>query len=704
MLTAQRRTEAELARTWTRIEESLRATLSGLLRDDASIEAILERLRAEVRPTARARLDAIVTGTRSAAGHGHAAGVSTPEAAFGELGAAASRRIAAGMAPDAATRLATRYLDGDRAIGGLRLSERLHARSEESVRALAVELRDGIRAGRTVADLAQSLLEVDDVRVALPRYIADLRAAVRVGDRVRLRAAVNDHVGSVNRLTDPTLRAAARRFQRVAMRATNEDLERQLGYWIRDRALYTERVVARTETARAFTAAFHESTREQPWVKGYRWELSPQHPRPDICDVYAAQSIDGLGPGGYEVDGVPTCPAHPNCLCFTTAILDDRHFERELAEARGEPPPPEGWRDPHHETAAEWISRQPPSMQHEILGPGRLRAFQREPSRVVGPRGALRPLWEVEGRSRPVPPPRRWERATERDPFREAGSRAPVPVEPAGEVPGSRATYRYTHAMELVAGPPLTASEARAELREALPRWTAASTADRAEWLPAGSRVRRAFRGYMRSRGILSRDVMRELEGAAEMRFETMPDPRVLAYHSIRRGAIGIGSPSRSAFGSAAAMEALDGRAGPARDIDDHFSTVFHEELHGASSMNARTAYVRHGRVLEEACVEMTARRLTGEMLGRDAPTSGAYQTYLAAMAAALPESYRAGRPLRESLRRISDAWIGMLQRGPETITTAEEYSDALAAELPEATAEERAEWGRTLRRLIPAN
>ncbi len=424
MLAAQRRADAELARVWARIEAALRPMVADLGRQPPDAAAIARRIHAIIDPTARERVRAVVRGTASAAGAGYRVAAEVPEAAFGELGAAAIRREAGGVAPDAAMRLALRHLEGDAAVNGLRLTDRLHGRANQHIGALASELREGLLVGRRVDELAQRLLEVDDVRVELPRYVTDLYAAVRGGDRPRLRHAVARHVEAMEGLRDPTLRAAARRFRSLALRANIEDLERQLAFWVRDRALYTERVVVRTETARAFTAAFTESTREQPWVKGYRWNLSPEHPEPDICDLYANQALDGLGPGGYLES--PSIPAHPNCLCFLTAIIDEQHFERELAAARGDEPPPEAWRDPRRETAADWLARQNAGLRRAILGPGRERVFQVDPARVVGPRGALRPLWQIEGRPQPTIRRGPVVRAAEADPFREAGARAPT--------------------------------------------------------------------------------------------------------------------------------------------------------------------------------------------------------------------------------------------------------------------------------------
>src|SRR5690606_3258478 len=117
----------------------------------------------------------------------------------------------------------------------------------------------------------------------------------------------------------------------------------------------------------------------------------PQHPRPDICDLYANQNLYGLGPGGYPPDAVPSTP-HPNCLCVRVAIVDRFHTRRELARLNGEPEPPREWEVGGHETAAEWLARQPEEFQRELLGKTRYEVFRREPERVITAGGEPLPV------------------------------------------------------------------------------------------------------------------------------------------------------------------------------------------------------------------------------------------------------------------------------------------------------------------------
>lgn len=71
--------------------------------------------------------------------------------------------------------------------------------------------------------------------------------------------------------------------------------------------------IARTEinhTYRQSTLKFHD---KEPWVKGYNWELSPAHPRHDICDDWASG-------GPYKKDEIEGL-GHPNCMCYISVDL-----------------------------------------------------------------------------------------------------------------------------------------------------------------------------------------------------------------------------------------------------------------------------------------------------------------------------------------------------------------------------------------------
>jgi hypothetical protein len=77
--------------------------------------------------------------------------------------------------------------------------------------------------------------------------------------------------------------------------------------------------LARTEINNAFHLNTIRNTRENPWVRGYKWNLSGSHGRPDECNRMSAEDHSGLGHGIYRKANVPGKP-HPQCLCYITTV------------------------------------------------------------------------------------------------------------------------------------------------------------------------------------------------------------------------------------------------------------------------------------------------------------------------------------------------------------------------------------------------
>lgn len=94
---------------------------------------------------------------------------------------------------------------------------------------------------------------------------------------------------------------------------------------------YAAHRLARTEINHAYQTAQAERHKDEPWVKGMRWNLSKSHPKPDVCNINASADSFGLGPGVYPVGQRPD--SHPNCLCYQTTVQDspDDFVEKFLA-------------------------------------------------------------------------------------------------------------------------------------------------------------------------------------------------------------------------------------------------------------------------------------------------------------------------------------------------------------------------------------
>lgn len=412
------RGDVEIAEAWAPTLERLRDRLMRARPDEVQgivYDAQREMARAAIRPTQRS----IRAGSR--------VGLFANQRQHAELTAedgpvratARQREVSAPtLTAERARDIANARIRGETAPGGLRLSSRIHRRTREAAEHATQVVRSSIEARQSIFEASEAFLERAGAQmvVARPRYIDEIATAARVardtGDRTHLLDAVERHARQMNALGEGngrdgmySLRSSVRQFtQDVQLRP--QDVDRLLEQHMRDRAQYQARRIVRHDTAEAMRASYLESVRGQPYTQGLRWVLSPAHPRPDVCDLYAMQALHGLGPGGYPLDAVPETP-HPLCLCQHEAIIDRFHFRRQLAEARGEEPPPREWENPNTQTAHEWLAEQPDDFRRELLGPTRQTIFDRsvaDRNRVIDGRGRPIPVADVlSNLSRPAP-------------------------------------------------------------------------------------------------------------------------------------------------------------------------------------------------------------------------------------------------------------------------------------------------------------
>lgn len=86
---------------------------------------------------------------------------------------------------------------------------------------------------------------------------------------------------------------------------------------------YASMRLARTEINNAHHDTTVRLAEAQPWVLGFKWNLSGSHPKPDICNQYADDDHDNMGAGVFAKGNVPSKP-HPQCLCYVTVQQPDR--------------------------------------------------------------------------------------------------------------------------------------------------------------------------------------------------------------------------------------------------------------------------------------------------------------------------------------------------------------------------------------------
>lgn len=118
--------------------------------------------------------------------------------------------------------------------------------------------------------------------------------------------------------------------------------------------------VMRTEVNRAHGEAYMAGAPLAPGFVGFKFLLSPRHPRPDICDLLASQNLHGLGPGVYPDRKSTPWPAHPNTLSFIVAVFEEQLTEADRAGK---------------ETTLEALARLAPEIRAGVLGPTKATYF-----------------------------------------------------------------------------------------------------------------------------------------------------------------------------------------------------------------------------------------------------------------------------------------------------------------------------------------
>lgn len=280
---------------------------------------------------------------------------------------------------------------------------RLARRTGRLGRAMAAQVRESTALAETTEELSARVLSTRNVEVRLPRYIERVRAAAARAQPSAVRRTVRAQLEALEsgRIPNHDISRETRRFLERVRRSNGEDIDEAVEQWVRGRAQNQAMTIARTEGQSALNESYVEQVGQQPWVVGVRWNLSPSHPDPDICDVMAAQDLHGLGAGGYPAADAPSL-AHPNCLCFMSAIVDEHFLEREGARARGTAEPPRPWETAGDVSARDVLDGMTEEQRRSVLGSGRAREFARRPTRVVNPDGSFNPLYQIQGR--PPPP------------------------------------------------------------------------------------------------------------------------------------------------------------------------------------------------------------------------------------------------------------------------------------------------------------
>jgi hypothetical protein len=121
-------------------------------------------------------------------------------------------------------------------------------------------------------------------------------------------------------------------------------------------ALYNAQRLMRTEINRAHGEAYMAGGEGHPDFGGWRYLLSPAHPKPDICDLLSTQNLYGLGPGVYPSRARTPWPAHPDTLSFIVIVFKDEVTDADRAGK---------------ETPIQALEKLTPAQQRGVLGKGK---------------------------------------------------------------------------------------------------------------------------------------------------------------------------------------------------------------------------------------------------------------------------------------------------------------------------------------------
>lgn len=158
-----------------------------------------------------------------------------------------------------------------RTIKGLNLSDRIWEKSKNVNRAIGDIIREAIAQGEHPVKVAEML----------QRYVRDGANSLAV-----------EYPNMIERLSVPN------------------DLS------------YESLRLARTEMASAYGDATIQGAKMNPSTKGIKWSLSNAGVACDVCKDNANRD-EGMGKGVYTIDSLPQYPAHPNCLCVLSEVVED---------------------------------------------------------------------------------------------------------------------------------------------------------------------------------------------------------------------------------------------------------------------------------------------------------------------------------------------------------------------------------------------
>ena len=221
-------------------------------------------------------------------------------------------------------------------IDGLREAIVTAVREGETATSLAQRLRDEVGHRVAVLDTGPAVLRVPpELREMEQAALRAIRASndPRIGaDLRRTRdafARYRDGLTGGKYGSRSAARAALADIEAAVARGSEEAVQKAIKWFAWNKEQDHQRLIARTETARAYNAAYVAGSRAVPWVSGWTWVTDDESC--DECMALDGTFIPRDAPG-------PTPPLHPNCDCFLEEAIDPdmEPSEAEWAELLGE--------------------------------------------------------------------------------------------------------------------------------------------------------------------------------------------------------------------------------------------------------------------------------------------------------------------------------------------------------------------------------
>ena len=224
---------------------------------------------------------------------------------------------------------------------GVVFSERINdlARADEMIDILKESLRVCKSWNQTSYDLLRSGIQQGDVSKPIQTCISNARKIGGLVDDSEFAAQYASDLRKAQRaidlLKDPdtsTLRRAYQNVVNLTKTSSEKAIEKAAKYAVYFKQKFNTERIAITELSRAYGQARIVEMQSDSSIIGCQIALSPDHPKQDICDLYANADLYGMGPGMYPKDQLPPYPFHPFCLCFLNDIFSGETDEASASD------------------------------------------------------------------------------------------------------------------------------------------------------------------------------------------------------------------------------------------------------------------------------------------------------------------------------------------------------------------------------------